>query len=218
MPFWNPAVSLDATANDSGSRSNSRAWACEVTGWELKKHWMENQHGREIDERDGVARRAGDGDRGAEMNNLQEVRRKQREWAIDRLNRWASVLNDGALFYPGPDDMNRTQSVACRITLEDQSAFEFVDSELAACGGGVLKDLLIHVHWKGEPLEAFNPFQPGETRPSWMSSLGLDHRAVCKAAYNGFVKRLIRRGHSIAKIAAMPLTAKKVGEFLRESA
>ena len=140
------------------------------------------------------------------MSDLHEVRRLQKEWAIDRMNRWASVLNDGALFYPGPDDMNQSQDVACRVTLEDTAAFEFVDAELRGWGGGLLKDLLIHVHWKGEPIEEFRPLQPGEVCPPWIRQLGIDQTAVCKAAYKGFVMRLVRRGGAIAAVAEKPLT------------
>ena len=150
-----------------------------------------------------------------------EVRQKQNEWAVDQLNRWASVLNDGALYHPGPADMSAAQEVQCRITLEDMAAFDLVDSQLRAVakeeGSTLLKDLLIHVHWKGEPLEGFRPLQPGQETPAWMRNLGIVPRDVCKQAYRDFVKRMIRGGGMLWKMSQNTLSEARIDKYLLET-
>ncbi len=134
-------------------------------------------------------------------------------WAKSQIDRWASVLNDGALFYPGPDDGSAPPEVTCRVTLKDMAAFDLVDGEIrriAKMGDTEgLKSLLVHVHWKGEELDTFRSL-PWEGYPDTWKSMGMPRLRFLQHAYMDFVRAIARRGKRLREMGQKPLTGREI--------
>jgi hypothetical protein len=128
------------------------------------------------------------------MNEQTQEQNKDMRTAAQHIEAWARFLNDGAYRWPGPEGLSNPGSDEVAVAGEDIESFKLVDSVLGDFGRPeLLRQALIHVYWKGEPLAAFHPLEPGQTLQRGVAGLGWTVRELVEVRLKLLERAIGRR-------------------------
>src|SRR5687767_2564026 len=127
------------------------------------------------------------------MNQDIQQQSKDSRSPAQHIEAWARFLNDGAYRWPGPEGLSNPGEDDVKVAGEDIDSFKLVDAVLTEFGRpALLRQALIHVYWRGEPLDQFHPLEPGQSLQKAVADLGWSVRELVEVRLK-LVERAVGR-------------------------